>query len=554
MAGFFNSVLSKILGSSKDEDEEPADGGLAEFAKQLAQDLEAEAKGAKREGVSADNVLKVQQGAHGGKVYLLDASDFRKVIMAELRDSVAPVIEGILKVRCGEKGAGYMNVRNLYIFNIQRDDAVEEYNVVMDIIDDIGFRLLGERYTTGERMKVPLPSIVRDDLFNPDGSFDFKKAQETLQWVRDAGTHGPADVNWENGEVRAAEGAPDWQKNKVSKISKEQKAWEQQAHAGQEKPQGDWEKIAHKPKKAEEKQWANIETPVNEDVEKKQWSVIETTDSPEEPPKEKPASRAVKKPVEPKLTAYKVPPSDLKEHGTVVLAFRPSWSARDEKINSYAGCPYRKLPHSVLSGEQIYPEDRDVATILEIDHALAQQAIIHLEQMNLIEQKRVVLPFHFMSLSSDNSPLAGLQALGNNLRRAIWIEIVGLESNASPSRVSSIVADLKTKFGAIGLRFNLGEASRSMVERSQAGFLSCDVEASSLHGLQMRGLDQDLPDFLAMAKANSMNFCAWGLRNREDLIFAIQEGCSFINGHALAREMKRPGKIILASPRKLMGG
>jgi len=104
----------------------------------------------------------------------------------------------------------------------------------------------------------------------------------------------------------------------------------------------------------------------------------------------------------------------------------------------------------------------------------------------------------------------------------------------------------------MGLRFDLGEVSRAMVERSKANFLSCDVEASTLHGLQMRGLEQDLPDLYNMAKACRMDICTWGLRNRQDLMLAIQEGSTLINGHALAKEMKKPGKIIPVSVKKLV--
>jgi|GEM_PF-1547571 len=568
MAGLFSTLFSNLFGSSDTKEEEPDDGGLAEFAKQLAQELDEEAKsGKQRAGVSADTVLKVQQGSHGAKAYLLDTSDFRKVIAKELRDSVAPVAEGILKARCGEKGAGYMNVLNLYVFNVRRKDPVEEYNAAMDIIDAIGERLLGDRYTTGERMKVPVATIVPDELFTPNGTFDFKKAKQTVDWVRESGAHGPADVNWETGEVSVAVGSPNWQPNKTTPIDVQNKEWQEQHHTTAQKKSGNWQALNHTPKKAskgdwqeitpapkkvEEKQWSAIDVPKPEKTAPKEWSEIETPVAEEaeiEIKTEQPATiRAeVEQPV-----IQKVEPTNLKQLGTVVLAFRPSWLAREEKINTYAGCAYRKVSNVVLTGEQVYPEDHDPAVILKIDQALAEQARIHIKQTHKIEQKIIVLPFHFISLAQQNTPLKDLLDLDETIRKSIWIEIVGLGSNASPNRISTIISTYQGKFSAIGLRFDLGEVSRAMVERSKANFLSCDVEASTLHGLQMRGLEQDLPDLLNMAKACKMDICTWGLRNRQDLMFAIQEGSTLINGHALAKEMKKPGKIIPVSAEKLI--
>jgi hypothetical protein len=585
MFGFFNKIFSNFLSSSKNEPEEPDDGGLAEFAKQLAQELDEEAKhGKKRAHVSADSVLKVQQGRSGGKAYLLDTSDFRNAIAKELRDSVAPVTEGILKSRCGEKGAGYMNVQYLYIFNIRRDDPVDEYNAAMDIIDSIGVRLLGERYSTGERMKVPVATVVPDELFMIDGTFDFKKAEKTVQWVRDSGAHGPADVNWETGEVSVAAGAPNWQPNKVTPIAIQNKQWQEQQHQSITKSKGNWERLEHKseqtPKgdwqeiktaaqKKEEKSWTAIEVPKPKEKEEPVWSEIKKP----EPEATEPVNKnEIKKP-EPELkepdvfvATQPVPirteeikevqivkPTDLKQLGTVMLAFRPSWRAREQTIDTYAGCTYRKTSNIMLSGEQVYPEDNDPDIILKIDQAVAEQAIIHLTQTQHIDKKVIVLPFHFTSLSAQNSPLKDLFELHEQARKSVWIEIVGLGSNASPSRIGALISNLQDRFGAIGLRFDLGQISRALIERSKANFLSCDVEASTLHGLQMRGIESDLPDLLNMAKAFKMDICTWGLRNRQDLMFAIQEGSTLINGAALAKEMKKPGKIIPVSASKLIG-
>jgi len=590
MAGFLSNLISNIFGSSKKKNEEPDDGGLADFAKKLAKELEMEEKMGKRSTVSADTVLKVQHGKHGSKIYLLDTTDFLKAIVPELRESVAPVAEGILKSRCGDKGVGYMNVKALYIFHIRREDPVEEYNAAMDIIDDIGGRLLGDRYLKGDRrVHIPVAKIAPDELFNDDGSFDFKKVEESIDWVREAGKHGPCDVDWETGEVRPTVGSPEWQEANVPNAFKDEDHWEEQ-HLDkadkdlgdwerqkliQEKDElGDWEEIHLEKEQKEENQWQKLETPTKKEKPKVKWTKIERPEKEEKPSTKKaePPSQASDEAIKveevttieeqdtpatqkPKpQNKQTVEPTDLNAIDKLTLAFRPTWNAGDQAINTYAVCPYRKIGDSFVHGEQIYPDDHNPSTITKIDQAIAEQAVEHIQNTKQLTDKIIVLPINLLSLSIEKSqsPILALRELDENLRKAIWIEIVGVDSSASPSRISSVISAHHDKFNTFGLRFELGDVSRSLVERSRANFLSCDIQESSTHGLQMRGLDLDLPDILNLAKTYHMDICTWGLRNHDDLVIAMREGSNMLNGHALAKEMRKPGKVIPVPAEKLM--
>jgi len=579
MASFISKLISQIFGSSTQTDKAPPDdGGLAEFAQQLAKELEQEEKTGKRPTVSADNVLKVQHGKRGSKTYLIDTADFRKAIAQELRDSVAPVTEGILKTRCGEKGTGFMTVKALYIFHVRRNDPVEEFNAAMDIIDDIGVRLLGDRYMKGDRrVHIPVVQIAPDDLFKPNGTFDFKKAKKSVDWVRQAGTHGPANVDWETGDVNVAEGSPDWVANEVGYPDKQTGDWEDQKQVSEKKDlgdwknqapienkedRGDWEDIEHQAKKKEEKQWTEIDLPKKVKEPEKQWEDVKIVPKKEDELVATPIT-VTPKPREPVIDQPKmikpapaapIKATNLKTLGQITLAFRPTWHASLETINAYAGCAYRRTPNGVLHGEQVYPEDHNQNDILEIDTAIAEQAALHIKQTNQLDEKNIILPFHLTSLSIElnKSPLRVLRNLDESQRQSIWIEVVGVDSSTSPNRISKSISAHGDKFGKFGIRFELGDISRSLVERSHANFLSCDVEASNVHGLQMRALDQDLPELLNMARNFKMEIFTWGLRNKQDLMFAIQEGSAMINGHALAKEIRRPGRVIHVPASKLI--
>ncbi|WP_419799998.1 hypothetical protein [Terasakiella sp.] len=203
MVSLFQTIMDRIFGSpSPPPDVLADDGGLAEFAKQYAAQIEEEKKFGKKPSVSGNDVIHIQHGRHGARAYLLDTSAFRNALVKELRASITPVTEGILKTRCGEKGVGYMHVDAFYAFHIHKKDAVEEYNAALTIIDEIGARLLGDRYTSGERKpEIPITRVLPQDILNPDGTFNLPRAKKAIKLVTEKNISGPTDTNWQNGEI-----------------------------------------------------------------------------------------------------------------------------------------------------------------------------------------------------------------------------------------------------------------------------------------------------------------------------------------------------------------
>ncbi len=552
MSGFLSQIISQIFGRDEEPEALPDDGGLGDFMKQLSQEIELEEKTGRRPSVKAGDVLSVQQGRHGSRTYLIDSGDFRKAIVAELRESVAPVIEGILKTRCGEKGTGFMNVKALYVFHIHREDAVSEYNAAMDIVDDIGFRLLGDRYLKEDRqVNIPVAQVLPEDLFDLSGKFNLKKAKKSLKWVRDTHTHGPAGVDWEKGEAKIAEGAPD----RVAEERPEKESidgdWEKQQHETTPEDRGDWEEI--KVKRKPQKQWESLKPkpalkkvgPAKPAAKKTETIATErawgdlTPQPPSPPKKAKPKlKRARPKPVAAK--PVRVHSSNLEELGVISLGFRPTWQASQEKIATFVAYPYRKFDESILEGESIYPKDGNPVSILKIDQAIAKQTAKHLLRTRKVEEKTIVLPLHLKSLLVEHelSPLRDLRELDPVRRKSIWIEIIGIEETASASEIKAAVTNHRDKFMTFGVRFKTETANRSLIEQTKVDFLSCDFNTSP------QASRQSLPGFLAMAKTNNLESCTWGIHNQDDLHIALQEGSAFINGQALAKELRRPGRIV----------
>ncbi len=567
MAGFFQVILDRIFGSPDTEDQLPDDGGLGEFAKQYAKQLEQEAKFGKTPSVSADDVLHVQQGKRGARAYLLDTTDFRKAIAKELQLSVAPVTEGILKSRCGEKGAGYMHIEALYAFKIRRENPVEEYNAAIDIIDQIGQRLLGDRYKTGEkRIDVPVASVLPEDVFDLDaGTFNVKKAKKAIKWIRETRTHGPAEINWEKGEVQASEGSGEWKENTVTKLEKKPADWQPQVIAFPQKEnrqwqtqqnqqkaplQGDWEKFHNQPVQSpRSRQLTSEQRPEKQATTAQAWFP-----SPDKPTQE--SAAADKKTGnfrEKDMGLQVIDPVQLRQLGTINISFRPTWRSRDEIIDCYAAHVYRKADDDLLSGMAIYSENMDEQALHRIDKAISKQVIQHLEQTQDLDKKTIIVPLHLNTLLMEGkrSALTGLRALDEAKRQRVWIEILGLNSNTSPKTVQIAIQQNRDFFAKLGIRFYMGDISRAVIERSTADFISSDL---SDYGLQKHVLDKELPTLCHLAQPFQKDICIWGVNSKQELAACIKEKVSLINGNGLAKEMRKPGKIIPVNARRLLGG
>ncbi|MDV7338223.1 hypothetical protein RYZ26_01355 [Terasakiella sp. A23] len=577
MASFLKNFADRLFGGGNHSDVLPDDGGLADFAIQFAKQLEHEEKFGRGPTVSADSVLKVQHGRYGSKSYLLDTTDFKKAIMAELRESVAPVTEGILKTRCGEKGKGFMVVKSLYIFHVYNKDPAAEYNAAMDIIDDVGERLLGDRYITGERrINVPVAQIEPEEMFNEDGSFDLKKAKKTINFVRDAGTHGPVNVDWEKQEVQNAQGSSEWVANHVDNPDDNLGDWQTQSHHNQkedlgewktqthkaaDKPKGQWEKVEHKSASPQKGDWKENKPDAAGETDAQEWKSDKEEPKKEEntevawgdfdnKPKPKAAPARKAKPKEKTAEPPKANPI-----GTLTLAFRPTWQTRNEAIDTYAGCVFRKdLQGHIHNGEQIYNDDMAVDMITEIDRLVAEQAARHLQTTQELDLKTIILPFHIDSLLAPkrNSPLKPLRSLQSDFRTSVWIEIIGIKSRTSPKDIQDAIKAHHHKFKTFGLRFDLGDISQSLIDQADLHFLSCDIDASRQYGRQMRDINHDLPELKRLAKSRNLELCTWAIKDQIEFQKALREGAKFINGKPIAKDLRRPGKVIPVSASKLM--
>ncbi len=561
MTSFFQSLLDRLFGQSEPEEELPDDGGLAEFAKQYAKQLADEAKYGKQDAVRAEDVLHVQQGRHGSRAYLLDTTDFINAIVKELRLSVAPITEGILKTRCGDKGTGYMHVGAFYAFHIPPSNPLDEYNHAITIIDEIGRNLLGDRYLTGEkRINVPVAKIPPQDILNKDGSFNIKKAKKVMKLVRATKTHGPADVNIKKNEVLASEGSPQWQPNKLVKMNKDLGDWQKQEldhpqeeakewenitpNEKQDQELGDWETIEHTAPDTEQKDGSPLERTRQEAKTEQSWNVIE----PQQPPAPPPTLPKNKKIKSDDTT---VRPTSLRQLGTIALAFRPTWDSKQQAINSYAGYIYRQNEGSVFQGDDIYPQDGNEKAIHRIDKAITKQAAQHLKLAGQVDQKHIILPLHLKSLiaKGSRSPLKPLRDLDLAHRRALWVEIVGIDETTSIDEISHALEQHQNSFAKMGLRLNLLALNPFLIQGSQLDFLSCTLGAINIPTLNM---GEELARLSVTAKQNKQLLCCWGLRSHTDIEVALRARSRLINGNALAKDIPKPGKVLPLPLKKIM--
>ncbi|GGF69277.1 hypothetical protein GCM10011332_24330 [Terasakiella brassicae] len=541
MVGLFQTIMDQIFGSASPPPDMLADdGGLAEFAKQYAAQMEEEKKFGKKPSVSGDDVIHIQHGRHGARAYLLDTSAFRKALVKELRPSIPPVTEGILKTRCGEKGVGYMHVDAFYAFHIHKNDAVEEYNAALGIIDEIGARLLGDRYTSGERKPdIPMTRVLPQDIVNPDGTFNIQRAKKAIKLVVEKNISGPTDTNWQDGKISIEATDPTQYVPLPPRPAK--------------KDYGDWTTQPTRARPTETNLTPSTPTKNNPPPAQQWQSTIgqkaqhsheaKTARSWLDTPQPSPANTAAERQAQtlpPKSLG--VQPTRLRQLGDVVLAFHPTWQRHTERIDCYVGFAFRHQDNTLFKGDQFYPASAPAKTIHRIDKAIAKQGVQHLEHTSQLDQKTIFLPFHLESILAEKkaSPLNPLHNLPEQMRHRLRIEIIGLGQLKSTEALFKALQLHQNDLPHIGIQIENQDIPRDILENEAISFVSYDMSLSSPNTHHTSHLSA----IAKMAHKYKKHLCTWGVKNKQDIERALQEQSAYLNGRGLARDMRKPGKII----------
>ena len=553
MVGLFQTIMDQIFGSSSPPPDVLADdGGLAEFAKQYAAQMEEEKKFGKKPSVSGDDVIHIQQGRHGARAYLLDTSAFYKALVKELRPSIPPVTEGILKTRCGEKGVGYMHVDAFYAFHIHRNDAIEEYNAALGIIDEIGARLLGDRYTSGERKPdIAMTRVLAQDMINPDGTFNIQRAKKAIKLVVEKNISGPTDTNWQDGKISIEATDPTQYVPLPPRPAK--------------KDHGDW-KTQKKPAKNKQDNDENTSAPTkNNPPSVQQWQSTTTGHNAQNNPEAKTARSWLDTPqpshknTETELAAQTLPPkslgvqpSRLRQIGDVVLAFHPTWQHQTERVDCYVGFAFRHQDNRIFKDDQFYPPSAPAKTIRRIDKAIAKQSVQHLERTSQLDQKTIFLPFHLESILAEKkySALKPLHNLPEQIRHRLRIEIIGLGELKSHEALFKAIQLHHSYLPHIGIRTETQNIARDILENRDISFISYDMSQSSPNAHNTK----QLSDIAQTAHTHEKYLCLWGVQNKQDIERALQEQSAYLNGRGLAKDMRKPGKIVPLPASKILLG
>ncbi|WP_417822059.1 hypothetical protein [Terasakiella sp.] len=556
MVGLFQTIMDQIFGSpSPPPDMLADDGGLAEFAKQYAAQMEEEKKFGKKPSVSGDDVIHIQHGRHGARAYLLDTSAFRKALVKELRPSIPPVTEGILKTRCGEKGVGYMHVDAFYAFHIHKNDAVEEYNAALGIIDEIGARLLGDRYTSGERKPdIPMTRVLPQDIVNPDGTFNIQRAKKAIKLVVEKNISGPTDTNWQDGKISIEATDPtqyvplpprptkndygDWKTQKKPVKDKHVTDWSAQPTRARSTETNSTPSTPTKNNPPPSQQWqSTTEQKTHNNHEAK--TARSWLDTPQSPP-DNTATEPQAQTLPPKSLG--VQPTRLRQLGDIVLAFHPTWQRHTERIDCYVGFAFRHQDNTLFKGDQFYPASAPTKTIQRIDKAIAKQGVQHLEHTSQLDQKAIFLPFHLESILAEKkySPLKPLHNLPDQTRQRLWIEIIGLDELKSSEALFKALQIHQNYLPHIGIQIEDQDIPRDILENEAISFVCYDMSLSSPNTHHK----SHLSTIAKMAHKHKKHLCTWGVKNKQDIERALQEQSAYLNGRGLARDMRKPGKII----------
>ncbi|SCA57791.1 hypothetical protein MTBPR1_70063 [Candidatus Terasakiella magnetica] len=350
--------------------------------------------------VSIEDVINQDENEDLGKLHILSLTEFHQALgdTWDAREAkIQMLTENLLRERIGEGNRWEHQSREIYIMLFPALSEIEGTARAFEISEELGFKIIGERFDGGRRPLVRVAGVDPKDALNEDGTLNIAKLEEVGREGEAAGDPAPIkDLDAKQDDQD--DDSPDWKKKK----------WEH------EEAETDWQKDAHENVEANtdwKKQQLDNDPEASQDWQKNK--APETGKEADADPQWKSIS-AQEEPVKQKQTKPKAKPK-------YTARFQPCWEKTQESL-----CIYRSIlcfdtaEGRHLEGVPAYAGYRTPKDCLKVDLWLLQETAKALFPM--ISKKvitPVFLPIHSTSLRQEQLEdfLAGLTKYTENLRQ-----------------------------------------------------------------------------------------------------------------------------------------
>jgi EAL domain-containing protein (putative c-di-GMP-specific phosphodiesterase class I) len=217
--------------------------------------------------VNIEDIIREKEDDEIGKLHVLSLTEFHQVL-GELWDAreakILLLCESVLRQRIGEGNRWEQKSKEIYILLFPTLSDIEGEARTFDIAEELGKKIIGERFDGNRRPNVKKASVDPKDALNEDGTLDIEKLEEIGRNGDSVGDSGPLedqDTTKELGSEKDDEGygldGPNWKKQ-AHDHEEGQTNWSDQGHTSYS-DETDWKKQSHARQQSENSNWVKGE-------------------------------------------------------------------------------------------------------------------------------------------------------------------------------------------------------------------------------------------------------------------------------------------------------
>lgn len=470
--------------------------------------------------VSIEEIVNDESlGEDLGKLHVLSLTEFHTALgesWDSREDKIFMLTEGVLRDMIGPGNHWEKRSNEIYIMLFPKLSDVQGDIRAFDIAEQVGFKIIGERFEGGKRPHARIAGVDPKDALDEDGTFNLAKLEEVGRSGKSAGGEAgededpetpnegdPDDLDWKKKRHDSEEHDTDWRKNRHDG-EEANTDWKKRHLQNGDEVDPDWEKLEREKKEKEDPQWVQIS-----------------------------------KADEQKTTKQK-PTKAASRFG---LTFGPCWDRSSQSLHIYRALLTFMRPDGAESvGSAAYQGAKSDEQRFKLDHWVLNNAA---KALTAFKAKKISAPL-FIPVAS--STLRGEFAdkyidfvgkIGHDLRRNSFVlEIIddGKWDQKDLDKVLKPFSQL-----VFGTAFQLSPQGRFNPPQ--------DTAKIKWIGLDLSSLDEEnavSPDELGNLINTHDHTYIFGLKQRDQISELIDMGVTLIQGPALVKNTK-----VLRPPFKL---
>jgi hypothetical protein len=495
-----------------------------------------------------EQLAKEDTGDFQVKLHIISLVEFREAVgerWSKVADKVMMIAEGVINLHLGAGNLFNRQGSDFFVLIFRTCDNSEGRRRAVTIAQELGTRLVGDRFVGAERPLALAAEVDPADGLNEDGSINLDAVHAAVTQMRSliagqlAGDAAPPP-SWLRGGAGSKEpegprrhlmpGAPPPRQAETDSRPPIAMAPEPAAKAPPKDPK--WQKLDHQ--RAESAKAAPT------------WVALDVGNAKRTAPEFEHAADLGAEPL----------PADAR----LGLIWRPTWVAAGEAIGAYEA-RIQRFDHdgaTAQEGSRAYAKD-DEPGANTLDRFRIAGALRDFRASDVAgNNSTVVIPIHWLTMTAENrmeflAPFADVTKQARD--RRVVIELFGVPTDVKPMILGTAVAKARELCREVALRTRLTDPRAAMALDCGASQIGIDLaELTGAERCDDDHLVSALQAFQAQAAKARLGAHVWGARRRKVIVGAVQAGFAMVNGPALMKDIPRPAKVLPAPKSRFTAG